>query len=251
MKILVVNPNTSKSMTEAIDRAARHQASPGTEIVTLHAKYGAEGIDSTFAGLLSAVAVMDLVSTYPDPYDAVVTAGFGEPGREGVQEIAHAPVFDIAECAAHVAQLIGRRYSVVTTLSRSTAAIEDRLAVAGLAARCASVRAAGLDTVEVDRDPVRARREILAQARAAVAQDRAEVVCLGCSGMTGLADEIAAELGVPVVDGIAAGVALAEAVVRMGLSTSRICTYAAPGETAVKGWPLSDLVQFLGIRHPC
>lgn len=251
MRILVVNPNTSDSMTTAIDRVARRQASPGTDIVTLHPQYGAEGIDSNFASLLSAVAVMDCVSTYPNRYDAVVMAGFGEHGREGVQEIASAPVFDIAECSAHVAQLVGRSYSVVTTLSRSIAAIEDRLVVAGLSSRCASVRATGLDTLEVEQDPQRAQQEMVAQARHAVEQDRAEVICLGCAGMAGLSELITAELNVPVVDGVAAGVAMAEAIVAMGLSTSRVCTYAAPGEKAVKGWPLSELMQYLGIRRPC
>ncbi len=246
MRILVVNPNTSNSMTQAIGDIARRYASPGSEIVALSARYGASSIDSSFESLLSAVAVMDRVSTYVGDFDAVVLAGFGEYGREGVQEISAAPVFDIAECSAHVAQLIGRSYSVVTTLSRSIAAIEDRLAVAGLTARCASVRAAGLSTSDVERDPEQAMRKIVETARVAVEVDGAEVLCLGCAGMAGLDEAIAGELGVPVVDGVAAGVRLAEAVVGLGLSTSRVCTYAAPEPKTVIGWPLSAHLTSLG-----
>jgi allantoin racemase len=239
VRILVVNPNTTETMTDAIAKAARECASPGTEIVPLTARYGASGIDSNFESLLSAVAVMDMVSSHPGPFDAVVLAGFGEHGREGVQELVNTPVFDIAECSAHVAQLIGRSYSVVTTLSRSIAAIEDRLTVAGLFARCASVRAAGLSTADVEQNPDQAARKVLDQARLAVRNDRAEVLCLGCAGMTGLTELITEELGVPVVDGITAAVRLAEAVVGMGLRTSKACTYAKPEGNQIIGWPLS------------
>jgi allantoin racemase len=239
MRILVINPNTTTSMTDAIGRSARRYASIGTEIVPLTARYGADGIDCNFESLLSAVAVMDLVSGYDEPYDAVVLAGFGEHGREGVQELTVAPVIDIAEASAHLAQLIGRSYSVVTTLDRSVGAIEDRLLLAGLAARCASVRATGMGTLELDADPQAAVSAIVEQARQAVEVDRAEVICLGCGGMAGLEEAVAAAVGVPVVDGVGAGVRLAEALVGLGLRTSKVRSYAAPRPKKIIGWPPS------------
>ena len=156
---------------------------------------------------------MDCVVAYEGPYDAVVLAGFGEHGRDGLQELVVAPVIEICEASAHVAQLVGRTYSVVTTLQRSVPLIEDRLRLAGLADRCASVRASGWATAEVDADPQGSAGAVLAQARQAVEEDHAEVICLGCAGFAGLEDTIRAELGVPVVDGVAAAVRLAEAVV--------------------------------------
>jgi allantoin racemase len=240
MRLLVINPNTTQSMTDAIGKAARRYASPGTEIVPLTPLFGADGIDCNFESLLSAVAVMDRVATYEDPFDAVVMAGFGEHGREGVQEIVDAPVLDIAESSAHVASMIGRSYSVVTTLDRSIGSIEDRLLLAGLAARCASVRSTGMSTLELDEDPEAALRAIVEQARQAVEVDRAEVICLGCGGMAGLDDAIGNSLGVPVVDGVGAGVRLAEALVGLGLRTSKVCTYARPDDSKhIVGWPLS------------
>ncbi|MDP9841297.1 aspartate/glutamate racemase family protein [Streptosporangium lutulentum] len=239
MRILVVNPNTSRSMTATIAETARRAASPGTEILAVQPGYGAEAIDCAMESYLSAVAVMDRVLTIGEPYDAVVMAGFGEHGREGVQEIVDVPVLDIAECSAHVAQLIGRSYSVVTTLQRSVGAIEDRLRLAGLADRCASVRSCGLSTLDVDRDPAAAMEAIVAEAERAVRLDHAEVICLGCGGMAGLDEAITARLGVPVVDGVAAGVRLAEAVVGLGLRTSKVCTYASPEPKTIAAWPLS------------
>jgi allantoin racemase len=238
MKIIVVNVNTSRSMTDAIAEAAGRHASPGTTVVTLQPYFGAEAVDCNFESYLSAIAVMDRVLAYDKPYDAVILAGFGEHGRDGLQELIDQPVVEICEASAHVAMMIGRAYSVVTTLQRSVPAIEDRLRLAGLWARCASVRASGMSTLEVDADPEDAVRAIVAEARRAVEADHAEVICLGCAGMAGLEEAITTELGVPVIDGIGAAVRLAEAVVGLGLKTSKISTYAPPDAKKITGWPL-------------
>ena len=232
MRILVVNPNTTRSMTDAIAASARRSASPGTEIVPVTPRYGADGVDCAFESLLSAVAVMDAVVTYQGPYEAIVMAGFGE-------ELTTVPVIDICEASAHAAMMVGRSYSVVTTLDRSVAAIEDRLLVAGLSARCASVRATGLSTLELDEDPQRAVEAVVEQARRAVREDRAEVICLGCGGLAGLDQAISTQLGVPVVDGVPAGVRFAESLVGIGLTTSKVGTYAPPDPKTIIGWPLS------------
>lgn len=245
MRILVTNVNTSESMTEVIGQAAMRYASAGTEIVALTPHFGAEAVDCNFESYLSAVAVMDRVVGYDGPYDAVVLAGFGEHGRDGLQELIEAPVVEICEASAHVAMMIGRAYSVVTTLRRSVPAIEDRLRLAGLSGRCASVRASGMSTLEVDTDPAGAVRAVVAEARRAVDTDHAEVICLGCAGMAGLEEAITTELGVPVVDGVGAAVRLAEAIVGLGLRTSKVSTYAAPDAKVITGWPLSIA---LGLR---
>lgn len=243
MKILVLNPNTSTTMTAEIDVAARAAAAPGTEIVSAQPQFGTVAIDSAAESYLSAVGVMDLVATQlatgTFDADAVVLAGFGEHGKDALQEMLEVPVLDIAESAAHVAQLIGRRFSVVTTLTRSIAPIEDRLLLAGLAGHCASVRACGLGTAEIDADPAGAVAAIVAEAARAVTQDRADVICLGCAGMAGVTAAIAEKVGVPAVDGVVAAVGLAQMLVGLGLSTSKAGGYAPGPENSRTHWPLS------------
>jgi allantoin racemase len=189
---------------------------------------------------------MDRVVGYEGEYDAVVLAGFGEHGRDGLQELIEQPVVEICEASAHLAMMVGRAYSVVTTLQRSVPAIEDRLRLAGLADRCASVRASGMSTLEVDADPPGAIAAIVAQARAAVTDDHAEAICLGCAGMAGLEEAITTELGVPVIDGVGAAVRLAEALAGLGLRTSKVSTYAPPEPKQIIAWPLSPA---LGLRR--
>jgi allantoin racemase len=251
MRILVVNVNTSASMTATIADSARRYASAGTEIVALQPAFGADGVDCSFESYLAAVGIMDRVVTYDQPYDAVVMAGFGEHGRDGLQELIEQPVVEICEAAAHAAMMIGRTYSVVTTLQRSVAAVEDRLRLAGLDQRCASVRGNEMSTSEVDRDPRAALVSIVEEARKAVELDHAEVICLGCAGMAGLEEAITKELGVPVIDGVGAAVRFAEALVSLGLRTSKVSTYAPPEPKEIIGWPLSRALRLDGhVREP-
>jgi allantoin racemase len=238
MRILLVNVNTSASATQDMVEAAMARAAPDTEVVGLTPEYGAAGVDSNTQSLLAGVAVMDAVRRYPDPYDAVIVGGFGEHGREGLQELLDVPVLDIAECAAQVAMMLGRTYSVVTTLQRSVAQVQDRLLLAGLLARCASVLAIGMATCELDDDPVAATAAIVTTARRAVEDDHAEVIVLGCGGMTGLDAHVSAAVGVPVVDGITAAVAVAESLVRLGLRTSKTGSCAPPDLSATV-WPIA------------
>ncbi|MFL6026789.1 MAG: aspartate/glutamate racemase family protein [Friedmanniella sp.] len=237
MRILVVNVNTTESMTASIGREAVAVASPGTEIVPLTPLFGAESVEGNYESYLAAIAVMETVKAYPEPFDAVIQAGYGEHGREGLQELLEVPVVDITEAAASTAMYLGHRYSVVTTLDRTVPLIEDRLKLAGLTDRCASVRASGMSVLELESDPGAAVQAIVEQSLRAVSDDHAEVICLGCGGMAGLRQKVAESTGAPVVDGVAAAVTVAESLVRLDLTTSKVRTYAAARPKAFKNWP--------------
>ncbi|WP_417235769.1 aspartate/glutamate racemase family protein, partial [Arthrobacter sp.] len=114
--------------------------------------------------------------------------------------------------------------------------------------RLASVRASGLGVLELESDPQRAVEAIVEQSRAAVEQDKAEVICLGCGGMAELEEQVAAATGVPIVDGVRAAVTIAESLVRMGLSTSKVRTYAPPRPKQITGWPITRQPADAGTR---
>ena len=236
MRILVVNVNTTDSITQAIARQAQAAAAPGTEIIGLTPDFGADSVEGNFESYLAAIAVMDKVMSYDQPFDAVIQAGYGEHGREGLQELLNVRVVDITDAAASTAMYVGRAYSVVTTLDRTVPLIEDRLRLSGLWDRCASVRASGLAVLELEESPERALEAIVRQAELAVSEDRAEVICLGCGGMAGLDEQIRQRTGVPVIDGVSAAVTVAESLVRLGLSTSKVRTYAQPRPKVISGW---------------
>ncbi|MDO5710958.1 MAG: aspartate/glutamate racemase family protein [Micrococcales bacterium] len=238
MRILVANVNTTASMTANIVKSAQVLAATGTQIIGITPRIGTESVEGNFESYLAAIAVMDAVTRYDGPFDAVIQAGYGEHGREGLQELLDVPVVDITEAAASMAMFLGRCYSVVTTLDRTVPLIEDRLLLAGLRSRCASIRASGVAVLELESQPERAIQAIVAQAEQAVTLDHAEVIVLGCGGMADLEGRVRARTGVPVVDGVAAAVAIAESLVRLGLTTSKIRTFAPPRPKRVTGWPL-------------
>ena len=72
MRILVVNVNTTDSITQAIARQAQSVAAPGTEIIGLTPSFGAESVEGNFESYLAAIAVMDCVMAYDQPFDAVI-----------------------------------------------------------------------------------------------------------------------------------------------------------------------------------
>ena len=134
----------------------------------------------------------------------------------------------IGEAAFHLATLVAGKFSVVTTLARSIPAIEHNLSKYGLASRCARVRASDVAVLELELPGSDARRRVSAEIARAVSEDRAEAIVLGCAGMADLAHELSVEHGVPVLDGVACAVRLAEATAALGLRTSKTGGYAAP-----------------------
>ncbi|MGJ7905449.1 aspartate/glutamate racemase family protein [Actinopolyspora sp. H202] len=244
MRIAVVNVNTTDSVTDAIRAQAEEVAGAETEIAALTPFFGSPSVEGNFDSYLSAVAVMDRLYRYERAFDGAVLAGFGEHGKEGLAELFDVPVVDITEAAAHAACLLGRKFGVVTSLPRTSGLIEDRLRLSGFEGRCAAIRAAG--TAVLDLEAGDSFEKLVEQARALVEQDGAEVVCLGCAGMSGLAERVSERVwGVPVVDGVSSAVVLVESLVRMGLRTSKVNSWAAPLPKERSGWP----VRSSGVRE--
>ena len=237
MRILVINVNTSEAMTAAIGAQAQAAASAGTEIVAATPRFGPASVESILESHLAAVGVIDCAIREAAGCDAVILAGFGDLGREALQELLDVPVVDITEAAAHVACLLGRTFAVVTTVDRAVPAIEDRLVLSGLRSRCVAVRATQVPVLELDADPRATFDAVTRAARECIDGDGAEVICLGCAGMSGMADAVSRQIGVPVVDGVTAAVQFAELLHMLQLRTSKVGVYAPSPKKSISGWP--------------
>lgn len=227
MRILVINPNTTRHMTETIGAAARRVASPGTDIIAANPMDGPAAIQGFYDEAICVPGLLDLIRRTAD-FDAVVIACFDDTGLDAARCLTDRPVIGIGEAAYHMAAMLSNKFSVVTTLARSVPALEHNLTRYGLAARCARVRASDVPVLELERPGSDARARISAEVARAIAEDKAEAIVLGCAGMADLAASLSAEHGLPVIDGVVAAVALSEAMVRLGLRTSRLGGYAPP-----------------------
>jgi allantoin racemase len=229
MRILVVNPNTTAAMTGQIGRAARAAAAPGTEIIAVNPPDGPVSIEGYYDEAFSVPGLLaEIAKGEASGVSAHIIACFDDTGLEAARSLASAPVIGIGEAAFHLASMLGHRFTVITTLSRSIAAIETNLLKYGLAGRCCGVRACEVPVLSLDDPASNASALIGAEIELARREDRAEVVVLGCAGMADLAARLSEKHGLPVVDGVASAVKLAEAFAALGLKTSKIGTYAAP-----------------------
>jgi len=227
MLICVINPNTTASMTRKIGAAAEAAASPGVAIRAVNPEFGPPSIEGYFDEAFSVPGLLAEVARAADA-DAFVVACFDDTGLDAARCATSAPVVGIGEAAFHLASLIAEKFSVVTTLPRSIAPIERNLAKYGLASRCARVRAADVPVLALEEEGSAARRTIEAEIFRALAEDGAEAIVLGCAGMTNLARDLEKKAGIPVLDGVACAVGLAETLARLGLKTSKHNTYASP-----------------------
>jgi len=230
MLIKVINPNTTLSMTEKIGDCARSVASAGTVIEAVSPSMGPASIESHYdealavPGLLEQVAIGERGGA-----DGYVIACFGDPGLDAARELASGPVVGIAEAAMHTASFLGRGFSVVTTLGRTRGRAWELAARYGMSSFCRNVRACEIPVLDLDIPGSQAREVILQECKRAVEDDEAEVLVLGCAGMADLCSYLSAQVGVPVVDGVAAATRTVESLVALGLSTSTRSEYAAPG----------------------
>ncbi|MDX6743980.1 aspartate/glutamate racemase family protein [Actinocorallia sp. A-T 12471] len=231
-RLHVINPNTARAMTETIGRRARAVAGPHTRIEAITPASGPASIESHYDDALAAVGVLAEITAAPHA-DAYVIACFGDPGLHAARELAAGPVVGIAEAAMHTATLLGRTFSVVTTLARTAPHTRDLAEQYGFARALAGVHATGIAVLDLHHPP--ARRQIFDACAAALDRDGSDVLVLGCAGMADLADDLAEGLSVPVVEGVGAAVKLAEGLVGLGLRTGKRHEYAPPPPKPVTG----------------
>ncbi len=238
MRLLVVNPNTTASMTRKIGAAARAVAAPGTEIIAVNPDFGPESIEGYYDEAFAVPGLIAEMAKAPD-VDAVVIACFDDTGLDAARSFARVPVVGIGEAAFHMASLVSARFATVTTTPQSVTPIEQNLVRYGLAARSTRVFAADVRVLDLEEPGSAACGKVSATIGRAIRDHAAEAIVLGCAGMTDLAAALAAEHEVPVIDGVAAAVKLCEGLVALRLKTSKAGTYASPSPKAFAGF-LSD-----------
>jgi allantoin racemase len=230
-RLLVVNPNTTGAMTRAIAATARSVAHASTEIVARNPAIGPASIEGPYDHALCTLPLLaEIARGERDGCAATIIACFDDPGLVAARCVARGPVVGIAEAAMRAAAIVAARFAVVTTVLSAVPVIEDLVARYCATRGCAGVRAAGVPVLALER--AASYRRVRDCAARALRSERADAIVLGCAGMSRFGPRLARELGVPVIDGVSAAVKLAEALVALGLRTSKHGGYAAPAAAA-------------------
>lgn len=229
MKIKVINPNTTASMTQKIGAIAHRGVNSGTQIIACNPAMGPVSIESHYDEALSVVGILDEIRKgEAEGVDGYVIACFGDPGLLAARELAKGPVLGIAEAAMHAASLIATGFSIVTTLKRTCILAQHLVENYGMSHVCRKIRAIDLPVLSLEHEAPQAYASLLLECRQALAEDECGAIILGCGGMTNLAGQLSHELGIPVIDGVSVAVKFVETLVSLGLNTSKVGDLAYP-----------------------
>lgn len=227
MKLLIVNPNTTASMTEKVASAAQAVALQDTQIIATNPSAGPVSIQGYYDAALCVPELLKTISEYKEA-DAVIIACFDDTGLDAARSMVTVPVIGIGEAAYHAATMLACNFSVITTLSRSVPGIEANLVRYGLMARCKRVRATDIPVLALEQNDPSTLKRIEDEIQSAIDVDKADAIVLGCAGMADLMQRLEQKFGLPVIDGVICAVTFAEALARTGLKTSKRGGYASP-----------------------
>jgi len=235
MRIFVINPNTSESVTEHIRRTLEAIKRPDTEITVVNPAHGPVSIESAYDEALAGPPTLELVRrANEEGYDAIVIACFSDPALDAAKELSDIPVIGIEEASMHVAAMLGHKFSITTAFRSRVPTRDLHVRLRGVESAYASTLVMNMPVLEMDAHPEKAKARILELARRAVEEDGAEVIILGCAGLAGYAEDIERELGVVVLDPTSVAFKLAEAFVDLGLRHSKVARFARPPAKEIK-----------------
>jgi len=226
-KIVVINPNTTASMTDRIRLVSESVISDDFCLTVVNPSSGPASIEGYYDEAMSLAGLLDLVKQHHDAAGFVI-ACFDDTGLDAARCLTASPVVGIGEAAYHMASMISNKFGVVTTLSRSIPALEHNLVRYGLAARCSGVRASDIPVLDVEASNGTVFERINAEVEQAIKTDKAEAIVLGCAGMAELGATLHELHNIPVLDGISCAIKQVEAMIYLNLKNSNIGGYAKP-----------------------
>jgi len=229
VRVVLANPNSTVAITEACASLARAAAAPGTDVVPWTNREGPPVVDGLASDYLAGAALVRGLAELDRRPDAIVLAGFGNYGTGAVKAALDIPVLNMAEAAMACAVPLCHRFAIVTTSPRMIPYTEDVVAAFGFAGRCAAVRAVSLPPVDAPPAPEDAIVEQLAaEADQAHATVGADLVIMGGARLSPYAAALRQRTRLVVVEPVACGIAMAEALARIGLRQSKLGKFARP-----------------------
>ncbi|KAK5114658.1 hypothetical protein LTR62_002231 [Meristemomyces frigidus] len=234
VRILLCNPNATASMTESCLKMILPTLSPDVEVIGFTAPRPAPtAIEGNFDNVMSASAAARALIPLQqrENYDAVLVACYSDHALiRMLREEFEIPVIGIMEASLIAARTLGARFGIVATSRRSKIIHGDAVRHYGMEGFCAGIEACDLGVLDLERKPREVVKSVMQEAAKKLIGRGAEVVTLGCAGMSGMkeaVEEAVGKEGVVVVDGVVAGVHHLVGLVRMGARTAKGGMYAS------------------------
>ena len=234
-KICIINPNTTKAMTQKIDLTAKKFASADTEIVSVEPNVGPESIEGFYDEAFCIPGLVEEIEKHSDA-DSYIIACFDDTGLEVIRSITEKPVIGIGEAAYHIATMVAGNFTVITTLSRSIRPLAHNLKKYGLFENCVKVTAIEVPVLDLENISKENLDKLDKGIQDTKKNDNAEAIILGCAGMADLAKNLETKHKLPVIEGVSSAVVLAESLVNLKIKTSKVGSYALPRNKEYMGY---------------
>jgi allantoin racemase len=248
MKLLLINPNTTQSVTDAVLATARASAQPGTELKAVTGDFGPEVIGSRAENAVAQHGVLSLLAEHALGCDAVVLAVSLDTGLWACRELLDVPVIGMTEAGLFMGCTLAPRMGVLTYGRRMGPLYRELVESYGLAARVVGIATLDVTPQQTFSEPQVVQQAVLAATRQLVERDGAEAVLFSGAALASMAAYLQPQMDVPLLDGIACAVALAQARVHMPLPKSRVGSVSATGGRESSG--LSSALTALLRRKP-
>lgn len=224
MKICAIIPILKEEIFEEITyKELKSAARSDVEISVVSIEKGPASIESAYEEEMAAPGILEKVrEAEKEGFDAVIIDCMGDPALEAAKEIVDIPVVGPAQSSMAIASTLGDKFSVVTVLDRLIPLIWREVKDYGYEGQVASVRSVKVPVLELEEKRAEVKAALLRESKKAIEEDGADTIILGCTGLVGMARELQEALKVPVVDPGVAPLKLAEILVDLKLSQSKV-----------------------------
>lgn len=229
-KILVINPNTSLEMTNEIRSTIKRIQDKNIKTITISPDFGATSLESFYDYHLASFAIIRLLNQLKKQnqiFDGILISCFGDPGLYAIKEISAIPVIGIAEASMSISLLMGQKFSLLVASKKAVPMMRDMVNQYGLTSRLASIETLNLNVLDVEQNKQDSIQKLILAGKQAIDKG-AEVLILGCAGMTNMQSEVAQTLNIPVIDPVEYGYKVLETMVKNNFPISKIGLYMKP-----------------------
>ena len=234
MLICIINPNTTKKMTDNIEVVAKKVASNGTTIVSTNPKNGPESIEGYYDEVFCIPGLIEEVLSNSEA-DAYIIACFDDTGLDAIRTITNKPVLGIGDSSFHIASCLAGTFSVITTLDLSGPILKNNLLKRGFDRICVNVSSVNVPVLDLENEESNALLAIEDEIQRSITNDKAEAIVLGCAGMADFAEKLEKKFSIPVIEGVSSSIILAEGLVKMKKTTSKLGGYSYPRPKSYSG----------------
>ena len=239
-KLLVIIPIVTTKFNEALKKEISVVQASDFQIDYKNLSHGTNFIESRYAEFLDTNSIVEIAKqAEQDGYDAIFITCFGEPGVSVVRELVTIPVIGGFLSSAMTSNVISEKFSIVTVVPEVVPMLRELARTLGVEERLASIRVIDVPVPDLDNIPL-VEQKLLEQSIAAIRQDGARAILMGCTGMLGvreyveehIQDELQLAEPVPVVSPNQHAVGYLQSMVRMGLTHSRLAFYESHAQPA-------------------